>query len=173
MNGIPRNALLRRTGCVAVLFLSITSLHANPIAETPDIFEYFIFVPVTLAIFVEVFCVSLILKRGRHPRLFVLWLMGMHLVTYPLFLFLLWLGYGLHPVGAVALGEGIIILVEGGFIYLMCRYLPAAGIEGATPTITKTILASLIGNLCSMVAYPIILMVCIIFVSLFGRGQLD
>ena len=46
--------------------------------------------------------------------------MGMHLVTYPIFLGLLWLSSGKPPVLSVGVGEGLIMLIEGGLIYLMC-----------------------------------------------------
>src|SRR5208282_4099114 len=121
MNGVMRDCSVRRIGFLAVLLLSAVSLKADPIDinEMP-VFQSGTFIPITLAILAEAICVRLLLQRWRRPGLFILWLMGMHLLTYPLLLGLLWLSYGLHPALGVAMGEGLIVLIEGGLIYLIC-----------------------------------------------------
>ncbi len=116
MNGIIRDGGFRRFAFVAVLLFSAVSLKADPvvIGEGPPRQEAV--VPIILAILMEVICIRLLLRRWRRPPLFILWLMVMHLVTYPLFLGLLWLSYGLHPALGVMLAEGLIVLIEGGLI---------------------------------------------------------
>jgi hypothetical protein len=85
--------------------------------------------------------------------------MAMHLVTYPIFLGLLWLSSGKPPVLSVGVGEGLIVLIEGGLIYLMCRYVPSAKLELPLASLSKSLLASLVGNICSAVAFPLV-MIC-------------
>lgn len=161
MNGIHQNSRFRRWGVVAAFLLSAMSLKADPVAmpgpgESPIRFATFI--PITLAILLEAICVLLILRRWRKPRLFLLWLLGMHVFTYPLFLGWLWLCYGIHPALAAATGEGVIVLVEGGLIFLMCRFLSSRKSPLAVPSIGKSLFASLMGNICSAAAFPLLLL---------------
>jgi hypothetical protein len=160
MNGAIRHGRIRRPGFFAVLLFSTVSLKANPISVTENpVFQIGTILTITGAILAEAICVRLLLRRWRTPRLFILWLMGMHLLTYPGFLGLLWLFDGLHPVLAVAMGEGLIVLVEGGLIYLMCRFVPSAKPELPLPSISKSLVASLAGNICSAVVIPLV-MIC-------------
>src|SRR5208337_1927983 len=91
MNGIIRHGGTCRWGFLAVLLLSAISLKADPVVvgEGPPRLE--VVVPVVLAVLAEAVCIRLLLRRWRKPGLFLLWLMGMHLLTYPLFLGALWL----------------------------------------------------------------------------------
>jgi hypothetical protein len=82
--------------------------------------------------------------------------MGMHLVTYPLFLALVWLGINWQPALAVAAGEGAIVVIEGSLVYLICRYAPSAKAPQPSPSIFKSLLASLAGNACSAAAFPLL-----------------
>ncbi|HVU09544.1 MAG TPA: hypothetical protein VHG89_13505 [Verrucomicrobiae bacterium] len=158
MNGIHRCFCGYR--CAVALLLSAISAKADPIAvgDERNPFAVEVFIPIVLAILIEAVCILLLLRRSRKPRLFILWLMAMHALTYPLFLGLLWLLYGLHPVLAVAIGEGAIVLIEGGLIYLICRFLPSPKTLLPTPTISRSLFASLIGNICSAVAFPFLTM---------------
>ena len=111
MNAVIRHDGLRRSGFLAVLLLSVVSLKANPIDITANpIFQFGTIFAITVAILLEAVCIWLLLRRWRTPRLFILWLMGMHLLTYPVFLGLLWLAVGVHPALAAATGEGLIVL---------------------------------------------------------------
>jgi len=49
----------------------------------------------------------------------------MHQFTNPAFLALLWQLHDVRPALAVALGEGLVVLIEGALIYLMCHFMPA------------------------------------------------
>jgi hypothetical protein len=71
----------------------------------------------------------------------------------------LWLLQDVRPVMAVAGGEGLVVLIEGLLIYLICRFVPPAKPEMVAPSIAKCWLASLIGNVCSAVAFPILLVI--------------
>jgi hypothetical protein len=158
MNGNLRDGYFYRLGFMAVLMLSVISLKADPISVGESPLEHTVFIPITLAILLEAICICLILRRLRRPRLFILWLMGMHLLTYPLFLGWLWLSYGMHPAFAVALGEGAIVFIEGGLIYLICRFISSGNSPLPVPSISKSLFASLIGNICSAAAFPVLLM---------------
>src|SRR6185503_20538889 len=89
-----------------------------------------------IPIFLEAICVVFLLRRFRKPEHFLWWILGMHLLTYPLFIVLCFgfrpLLYGPyflfveHPVPRtlnVTLAEAVIVLIEAGLIYLMCRVL--------------------------------------------------
>jgi hypothetical protein len=154
-----RDGCFHRLGFMAVLMLSVISLKADPISVGKSPLEHTVFVPITLAILIEAICICLILRRSRRPRLFILWLMGMHLLTYPLFLGWLWLSYGTHPALAGALGEAAIVLIEGGLIYLICRFISPDNSPLPEPSISKSLFASLIGNICSAAAFPLLLLV--------------
>jgi hypothetical protein len=116
-----------------------------------------VLIPIVLAILVEAICIRVLLWRWRRPALFILWLVGMHLLTYPLFLWVLWLSWGLHPALGVAMGEGAIVLIEGGLVYLICRFLSSAKSGLPAPSISRSLFASLIGNICSEAAFPLMI----------------
>jgi len=79
-------------------------------------------------------------------------------LTYPLFLGLLWLSYGTHPAFAVAWSEGAIVLVEGGLVYLLCRFVSSAKSASPLPSVSRALFASLVGNICSAAAFPLMTM---------------
>ncbi|MGP8020924.1 MAG: hypothetical protein ACLPRE_08055 [Limisphaerales bacterium] len=173
MNGVMRNSGARRIGFLAVLLLSAVSLKADPVAigEGPPRPEAVI--PIILAVLMEAICIQLMLRRWRRPALFILWLMGMHLLTYPLFLWVLWLSWGLHPALGVTMGEGAIVLVEGGLIYLLCRFISSAKSELPVPSIAKCLFASVIGNICSAVAFPLMIWLYQLAATSMGVSVLD
>jgi len=144
-------------GILAAVILSSVGARANPI-ELPEksITPEISFV-IGFAILLEVICIWRVLRRSRRPRFFILWLVGMHLITYPAFLGLLWELDEIRPALAVALGEGLAVVVEGALIYLICRFVPSIKPELAAPSVAKCWLASLIGNACSAVAFPLLL----------------
>jgi len=158
MNGIIRNGGFRRLGFAVFLLLSAVSLKADPISVGEGPPQLGVVVPIVLAILLEAICVLLMLRRWRKPAVFILWLMGIHVLTYPLFLGLLWLSYGLHPALGVTLAEGLIVLIEGGLIWLICRFLSSTKSELPVPSIARSLFASLIGNICSAAAFPLLLM---------------
>ncbi|MGA2801056.1 MAG: hypothetical protein ABSE97_01580 [Verrucomicrobiota bacterium] len=151
------NGVIHRVGFLAVLLLLAVSLKANPISVNEGPVSLGIIVPVTLAILAEAVCILLLLRRWRTPHFFLLCLMGMHLLTYPVFLGLLWLSEGLRPAFAVAMGEGLIVLIEGGLIYLLCRFAPSAKVSFPMPSFLKCLFASLVGNVCSVAVFPLLM----------------
>ena len=158
MIGPNRCRFLRAFGFGAVLLLSAISLEANPVSPGETPLAFMVFIPITLAILLEAICVSLCLRRWRRPRCFILWLLGMHLLTYPLFLGILWLLYGMRPAYAMTLGEAAIVLVEGGLICLMCRHMASSKSSLPVPSISRSLFASLIGNVCSAASFPLLMM---------------
>lgn len=157
MNGVIHQSVTCRLVSLAALLLSVVYLKADPVVIGEGlIFGYRTLSNLTLALLAEAVCVLLILRRRRTPRLFILWLMGMHLFTYPLFLGLLWLADGMRPPLVVGMGEGLIVAIEGILIYLICRFAPYRRPALPAPSVSKSLLASLAGNLCSAVAYPLL-----------------
>jgi hypothetical protein len=157
VNGVIRQQGIRSLGFLAVLLLSAVSLQANPIeVGSGSLFEFGAIFPITGAILLEAVCIVLLLRRSRTPRLFILWLMVMHLLTYPIFLGLLWLAVGIRPELAVGIGEGMIVLIEGSLIYLMCRIGSSAKTALPLPSASKALFVSLIGNICSVAAFPLL-----------------
>jgi hypothetical protein len=112
---------------------------------------------ISVSIFLEVVCILFVLWRSQKPRFFILWLIGIHLFTYPAFLGFLWLEQNLRPALAAGIGEGLVVLVEGALIYLICRFIPSAKSDFMKPSIIKCLLASLIGNVVSAAAFPVLL----------------
>jgi len=173
MNGVRRDSGFRRIGFLVVLLLSAVSLRADPIVVGEGPPQLGVVIPIVFAVLVEAVCVLLILRCWRRPRLFILWLMGMHLLTYPLFLGLLWLSYGLHPALGVAMGEALIVFAEGGLIYLICRFFSSAKSELPIPSISRSLFASFIGNICSAAAFPLLMLLYGFIASSIGASNLD
>ena len=144
---------------LAALCLSVISANADPIElpekpVTPEITFL-----ISSAILLEVVCIWLMLWRSQKPRFFILWLIGMHLLTYPAFLGVLWLSQNIRPAFAVCMGEGLVVLVEGTLIYVICRFIPPAKSDLAAPSIIKCLFASLLGNLFSAGVFPALIMI--------------
>ncbi|HTB85535.1 MAG TPA: hypothetical protein VK742_17945 [Candidatus Sulfotelmatobacter sp.] len=154
-----------RLAALMIVILSAVSVQADPIALPEKPITPEISFVIGFAILLEVICIWWILRRSRKPRFLILWLIGMHLLTYPPFLGLLWMLHDMRPVYAVAVGEGLVVIIEGVLIYLICRFIPSAKTEGATPSIIKCLLASLLGNIVSAAAFPALLAVYERFVS--------
>jgi hypothetical protein len=145
----------RRIGFFAAMFFCSFSAQANPISipeksVTPEITFLICF-----SILLEAACILFLLRRFRKPRLFVLWILGLHLITYPAFLVFLWWFEDMRPAFAVALGEGLIVIIEGTVIYLICRYVPAKQNLPIT-SLVRCWLVSLAGNTCSLIAFPLL-----------------
>lgn len=117
---------------------------------------------IAAAILVEVFCIWGVLRHSQKPRFFPVWVVGMHLLTYPAFLGLLLLLQDIRPAFAIVIGECIVVLVEGGLIFLICRLMRPAKPELPSASATKCFLASFVGNVCSAGTFPI-------FVAIFDR----
>ena len=139
----------------AVIFPVVTA-QANPIELPEKSIKPEISFLIGFAILLEVICVWFILRRSLRPRFFILWLIGMHLITYPAFLGLIWLLQSMRPAFAVAIGEGLVVVVEGLIIYGICWLLAPANSTLSRPTIAKCWLASFVGNVCSAVAFPVL-----------------
>ena len=142
---------------VAMTFLFGRTLWANPIAvPEPPVTPEVSFL-LSVSILIEVACILFLLRRSRKPRFFILWLVGMHLLTYPAFLGLLWFLQDMRPSLAVVVGEGLVVLIEGGLIYSICRFVPSAGLNTVSPSGVKYFFASFVGNACSAAVFPILL----------------
>jgi hypothetical protein len=141
----------------AIIFLFVGSSRANPIAVPEPSLTPVIAFLVIGSILIEVICVLFLLRRSRTPRLFILWLVGMHVLTYPAFLGLLWFLQDMRPAFAVAVGEGLVVLIEGSLIYSICRFVPSTRPDAKAPSSVKCFFASFVGNACSAAVFPILL----------------
>ncbi len=141
----------------SALIFPVVTAQANPIELPEKSITPEVSMVIGGAILLEVICVWWMLRRTRLPRFFVLWLAGMHLITYPAFLGVLWLLQEMRPALAVAIGEGLVVGVEGIFIYLVCRFVVSAKPGITAPSLAKCWVASLIGNICSAAAFPVLL----------------
>jgi len=159
MNAQP---YIRRFGFLAVILLSVVSAGADPIELPEKPLTPEITFLIGFAILLEAVCILWVLRRSKQPRLLILWLVGIHLFTYPAFLGFLWLTQNMRPAFAAGIGEGLVVVVEGTLIYLICRFIPSAKPDRAAPSIIKCLLASLIGNVLSAAAFPVLL-------ALYGR----
>ncbi|MEI9865279.1 MAG: hypothetical protein WDN00_12155 [Limisphaerales bacterium] len=110
---------------------------------------------ITVSILLEATCWMFLLRHFQRPRWFILWILGMHLLTFPAFMSFLWLLQDIRPALAVVFGESLVVLVEGILIYLICRYLPVKSTL-ATASLLRCWLVSLVGNICSMIAFPLL-----------------
>jgi hypothetical protein len=148
---------IRRLAFLAAAFLPVASASADPIELPEKPLTPEITFLIASAILLEVVCILLMLWRSKKPRFFILWLVGIHLFTYPAFMGFLWLEQNMRPAFAVGIGEGLVVVVEGTLIYLICRFVPPAKSGLAIPSIFKCLLASLIGNIISASAFPMFL----------------
>jgi hypothetical protein len=146
-----------RLGVLAAMLFCSFSAQANPISIPEKSITPEITFLICFSIFLEAVCVLLLLRYFRKPRFFVLWILGLHLITYPAFLGLLWLFQNMRPFFAVALGEGLIVIIEGTLIYLICRFVPPSKQIFLKTSLVRCWMASLVGNACSLVAFPLLI----------------
>jgi hypothetical protein len=148
----PVNSICR-IGFLAAMFLCVLSAQANPISIPEKSVKPEIAFLITFSILLEATCILLLLRHWRRPRFFIIWIIGIHLLTYPAFLSFLWLLQDMRPALAVAFGESLVVLVEGILIYLICRYVPTRQ-SFPTASLFRCWLVSLAGNACSVIAFP-------------------
>jgi len=146
---------IRRLGVSAAILFCSFSAQADPISfpeksVTPEISFL-----IGFSILLEAVCILLLLRRFRRPRLFVLWILGLHLITYPAFIGFLWEFQDMRPAFAAALGEGLIVIIEGTLIYLICRYVPTKR-NLPIASLIRCWLVSLAGNACSLIVFPLL-----------------
>jgi hypothetical protein len=145
-----------RLGIVAAMFFTVISVQANPIAlpekpVTPEISFL-----IAASILLEAICWVFLLRRFQKPRWFILWVLGMHLLTFPAFIGLLRFLDTMRPAIAVAVGEGLVVLVEGYLVFLICGYVRPSLKNAPTPSLVRCWLVSLVGNVCSATAFPLL-----------------
>jgi len=145
-----------RTGFLAVLLFCVFSAQANPISIPEKSLTPEITFLISFSILLEAACVLFLLRHFQKPFLFILWILGLHLITYPVFLEIVWLLSDLRPALTVALGEGLIVMIEGTLIYLICRFVPSKRNLPMASSL-RCWLASLAGNACSFLAFPLLM----------------
>jgi len=143
-------------GALSVVLFCAMPVLANPIPLPEKPVTGPLAFSVTIAILVEAVCWVLCLRRFRRPRLFILWVLGMHLITFPAFLGLLHSLGSLRPSVAVALGESFVVIAEGYLVFLICNYFSGGSENASPPGLMRCWLVSLASNVCSMVAFPVL-----------------
>jgi hypothetical protein len=140
---------------VAALFVAF-QMQANPIPlpEKPVASEISFLIPVSILL--EAFGWLFLLRRFQKPSFLILWILGMHLITFPAFLGLLKFLDTMRPATAVALGETSVVLVEGYLVFLICNYVRPSRQNASPPSLLRCWLVSLAGNICSAVAFPLL-----------------
>jgi len=161
MKRIGGTSFIRWFALVALLLFSSASAQANPMPISGPSAPVF---RTGFPILMEAVCVALLLRRFRTPPYLVMWILGMHLLTYPLFIVfcfgpqvlsqgLHFIFFGTHPFPgnrAVIIAEAAIALIEGGVIYLLCRLIPSEFEALPVPSVGRAISASAAGNVCSI-----------------------
>jgi hypothetical protein len=168
---------------LALLLSSACAVHADPIVygEYPDLF-YVTRTPdwinglwkglpvICLSILLESIFIVFLLRKFQGPRHFIFWILGMHVLTWPMFqsafisldmltrtiymvlaVFIYWNLPSYQSIGAVDLGmaEIAIIAIEGWLIYLMCRYLSPKPAARPPASVGRCMMVSLAGNVVS------------------------
>lgn len=147
---------MTKAGLLLVVLFSALPALANPIPLPEKPVTGPLTFAVMLAIFIEAACWTLCLWRFRKPRLFILWVLGMHLITFPTFVGLLHFLDTLRPAAAVVLGETFVVLAEGFLVFRACNYLAPAPKDTSPPGLLRCWLVSMVSNICSMVAFPLL-----------------
>jgi hypothetical protein len=151
MKNIP---CVRRLGILTSVWFSACCAQADPISIPEKSLTPEITFLISFSIFLEAVCILFVLRNFQKPRLFILWVLGLHLLTYPAFLGFLWLVQAMRPAVAVAIGEGLVVLAEGFLIYLICQFVTSSRSSLPTASPFRCWLASLVGNACSLIAFP-------------------
>jgi hypothetical protein len=145
-----------RLGVLATMLLCSLSAQADPISIPEKSLTPEITFLISFSILLEAVCILFLLRRFQKPRFFIIWILGLHLITYPAFLGFLWLAQDMRPALAVASGESLVVLVEGFLIYLICRFVPTSKENLPRTSLVRCWLASLVGNACSLIAFPLL-----------------
>lgn len=140
---------------VAAVFVAF-QMQANPIPlpEKPIASEISFLIPASILL--EAICWVFLLRKFQRPRFLILWILGMHLITFPAFLGLLKFLDTMRPATAIALGETLVVLIEGYIVFLICNYVRPSRQNASPPSLLRCWLVSLAGNICSAVAFPLL-----------------
>jgi hypothetical protein len=156
MNTHARVRSVLKLGFLLAVMLCASPVQANPIALPEKPVTAPLTFTITISILLEAICWFLCPRRFRKPRLFILWILGMHLITFPAFVGLLRCLDTLRPAVAVTFGEGLVILVEGFLVFLLCNFVANASQNSPGPSLVRCWLVSLAANFCSVVAFPLL-----------------
>jgi hypothetical protein len=145
-----------RIGLMGVALFMAFQMQANPIPlpKKPVAPEICFLIPTSILL--EAICWGFLLRKFQRPRFFVLWILGMHLITFPAFLGLLKRLDTMRPATAVALGGTLVVLVEGYLVFLICNYIRSSRENVSPPSLLTCWLVSLAGNICSAAAFPLL-----------------
>jgi hypothetical protein len=143
-------------GILVLLFGFASSLHAGPSLFPGRVQNHVLAVYVVAALVLEAVLAAWLLRRFRHPRLFALWILGTHGLTFPVFLFAVWLLQPLFRDFTIALAEGMVILAEGWLVCQICRRAPSPA-HLAPPAVGECWYVALIANAGSLAVFWLLL----------------
>jgi len=146
----------RVLGLLAALFCCAPGLQAAPVIFPGRAQNGVLVMFVVAALVLETVCVAWLLRGFRHPRFFVLWILGTHVVTFPLFVVAVWLLQAMLQDFAIALADGLVVLAEGWLIHHICRRLPSPT-RLPPPALAECWFVTLIANACSLLAFWLLL----------------
>jgi hypothetical protein len=154
----PRTLIhrLRLPGFLVALFSFMPGLQAAQVIFPGRAQNNVLAVYIAVAIFLESVCVAWLLRSFRHPRFFVAWILGTHLLTFPLFVGVVWLLQPMFRDFTVAFAEGLVVLAEGWLVGQICRRAPSP-MYLAPPPVRECWYAALIGNASSLLAFWLLL----------------
>ena len=163
---LPRtlNHPLRLPGFLAGLFGFVPGLYAGQAIFPGRIQNEVLALYLVVALFLEAVCAAWLLRRVRHPRFFVLWILGTHLLTFPVFLVAVWLLQSIFHDFTIALAEGLVILGEGWLVFKLCRRA-AFPVHLTPPALGQCWYVALIANACSLLVFWLLL---VPFTRVFG-----
>jgi len=147
---------LRCLGFLVALFCFLPEVQAAPVIFPGRAPNHVLAAYVAVAILLEAICVAWLLRACRHPRFFVVWIYGTHLLTFPLFVGAVWLLQPLFRDFTVAFAEAFVVLAEGWLVFQICRRAPSPTYL-VPPPVGECWYAALIGNACSLLAFWLLL----------------
>jgi hypothetical protein len=148
--------LLRSLGFLAALLFFTPSLYAGTVIFPGKVQNSVLAVYVGAALFLEAVCVAWLLRRFRLPRFFIPWVLGTHLVTFPVFLGVVWLLHTMFRYFTIALAEALVVWAEGWLVYQICRR-PSSLSQLPLPSLWDCWFVTLIANACSLLAFWLLL----------------
>ncbi|HTY86956.1 MAG TPA: hypothetical protein VMB80_05775 [Candidatus Acidoferrum sp.] len=147
---------LRSLGFLVVLFCFAPALQAAPTVFPGRVQNNVLAGYIAATFCLEAVCVAWLLRPYRHPRFFALWVLGTHLLTFPLLVGAVWLLQPVFQDFTVALAEVLVVLAEGWLVCQICRRAPSP-LYLTPPPLAECWYAALIASACSLLAFWLLL----------------
>jgi len=154
----PRTLLrrLRFPAFLVALLASVSRLQAAQTIFPGRAHSQLLAAYIAAVLVLEAVTAAWLLRQFRHPRLFAAWILGTHLLTFPVFWGTVWLLQALFRDFTIALAMGLVVLAEGWLVSQICRRAPSPTYL-APPSVVECWYAALIANACSLLAFWLLL----------------